>query len=589
MPCPRRNTNAECFLFGPTGATGPTGQVIGVTGQTGPTGPMGPPSGVTGPTGPSGLDTNIYNTDGVVTAIRNVDVNQLGLSFTNFRALAMESTIDGATEKILSTWNNLGGSGEPYHDTLATRTDGQIQMSLGGNVSTTYGMSAGSTVTGNSTGLVANYDNLQISSSTLSNDEKILMESTVINPLGTTGQTTLTTNSLILDNALNQDNSVLTVLTRRAADGLVQELDLASASVIPVTSLSSSGATGVVFDDSANIIVTQTPTVQTLNATSSIITGTFNATDIVASNSISGPLDPDNINPGINGQILSTVLGTTTWVDYNGDDNIYNTDGTLTGNRTVNAASNDISFTNVDTLNMAGTLKITNIPSINNTDNNVLIRNATTGAIQRRGASTLPNIYTADGTLTGIRTVDLNSNQLILLNGSTTFIDTTQLQLGQIPPVNNANDKLLTVRDPGGQIEYRDVTTLPASPSLEMWQNRNGVVTNPSATDLIHYSAYGETLTDTLTIYITDDGTPTGTQLYLNLPSCVYICSGEYQTATPLTQSPIVSVDTVTGNSITFRVLTGNSGPIVLLGTYNGLKANTNQVRVHVIVVGPRA
>ena len=112
------NLNIDNLNPGPPNTflhTNPAAQVVWepidtVAGVTGPTGPSGL-NGMTGPTGPSGGDLNLYNSDGVVTDIRNVDINELALSFSNFRVLAMESTTDGATEKITSTWSNLGGSG----------------------------------------------------------------------------------------------------------------------------------------------------------------------------------------------------------------------------------------------------------------------------------------------------------------------------------------------------------------------------------------------------------------------------------------------------------------------------------------------
>lgn len=349
------------LTFGATGPTGPTGSsFIGPTGSTGPTGPIG---GI-GPIGPTGGDLNIYNSDGIVTGIRNVDINELALSFSNFRVLGMESTTDGATEKITSTWNNLGGSGEPYHDTLATRSDGQIQMSLGSNVSTAYGMSAGSTVSGNSSGLVGNYDNLQINSSTLSNDEKILMESTVINPLGSTGQTTITTNALLLENALNEDNAQTKILTRDTSNGLIQQRDISSL------------------------------------------------------------------------------------------DNIYSSDGTLTGNRTLDGDSNDLSFSNLDTLNLGGTIRITNAPSTTASNTDILTRNNVTGTIQQRALSTFPdtNIYNTDGVLTAARNINCNSTDISFSNANEITLDGSII--APTVGINNTSTDIL-VRTSGTNVVSR--------------------------------------------------------------------------------------------------------------------------------------
>jgi hypothetical protein len=85
---------------GITGQTGPTG-ADGVTGQTGPQGITGQtgPTGLMGPTGPTSADTNIANSDLVVTANRTLTI---GATTTLTYDLLDDGAIDGTTFRVLA-------------------------------------------------------------------------------------------------------------------------------------------------------------------------------------------------------------------------------------------------------------------------------------------------------------------------------------------------------------------------------------------------------------------------------------------------------------------------------------------------------
>ena len=115
--------------------------------------------------------------------------------------------------------------------------------------------------------------------------------------------------------------------------------------------------------------------------------------------------------------------------------------------------------------------------------------------------------------------------------------------------------------------------------------NRAGTVTTPSISNIIYYYAYTTTSTGTITIPITDDGTGGGNAVFSDLSTCFISAIARYNT-TSHTATPFVSVRNISGNNILLNVHTGNSGGILIGGTYTGMKDNSNTVTVYLTVVG---
>ena len=112
-----------------------------------------------------------------------------------------------------------------------------------------------------------------------------------------------------------------------------------------------------------------------------------------------------------------------------GGNTIYTADDSLTGNRIVDLNSNTLTFSNGNVL-VTGTVDGRDISTdgakldtiSTNADvtldeisagTNITI--SPTGVISSSGGGTTDTLYTADGTLSGNRTVDLNSNDLKLV------------------------------------------------------------------------------------------------------------------------------------------------------------------------------
>jgi hypothetical protein len=150
--------------------------------------------------------------------------------------------------------------------------------------------------------------------------------------------------------------------------------------------------------------------------------------------------------------------------------NIYDNDGTLAGNRTVDQDSNDLIFTN-GTLT-ADALNISNLPPTDNTEDAVLVRDSVSGNIEIRSASTInpntdTNIFNSDGALTGVRTVNQATNNLNFTNGQTSV---SQLNISALPPTDNTEDAVL-VRDAiSGNIEIRSAATIGGGGSQDLQQ-----------------------------------------------------------------------------------------------------------------------
>jgi len=127
-----------------------------------------------------------------------------------------------------------------------------------------------------------------------------------------------------------------------------------------------------------------------------------------------------------------------------GGNTIYTADDSLTGNRIVDLNSNTLTFSNGNVL-VTGTVDGRDI-SVDGTKLDTISTNADvtlnsisagtnitispTGVIASSGGGSVDTIYTADGTLSGNRTVDLNSNDLTFTNGDINITDNNKLTFG---------------------------------------------------------------------------------------------------------------------------------------------------------------
>lgn len=126
-----------------------------------------------------------------------------------------------------------------------------------------------------------------------------------------------------------------------------------------------------------------------------------------------------------------------------GANTIYTADDSLTGNRIVDLNSNTLTFSNGNVL-VTGTVDGRDI-SVDGTKLDTISTNADvtldeisagtnitispTGVISSSGGS-VDTIYSADGTLSGNRTVDLNSNSLTFTGGNINITDNNKLTFG---------------------------------------------------------------------------------------------------------------------------------------------------------------
>ena len=182
---PTGPTGPNSGFTGPTGPTGPTGSTgstgpIGPTGISGPTGPTGftgatgptGSNGTVGPTGPTGgaiPDTNIYNSNGSLTAARVVSLNghTLAINGTNLPGDIFSSSncvisLNGTTTTISGTTScNISGNSVSVTGNAVTITSNGL-CSVGYGPSTQPLTLIGSSILGISVDNIPNVDSTNI-------------------------------------------------------------------------------------------------------------------------------------------------------------------------------------------------------------------------------------------------------------------------------------------------------------------------------------------------------------------------------------------------------------------------------------------
>lgn len=141
--------------------------------------------------------------------------------------------------------------------------------------------------------------------------------------------------NIIIDDPLIQNNSEDHLLVRNNVSGVVEYRD-SNSIIIPASNLSSTGVTGVLFDNGANIVQTNHPILGNLTANSF----TFDSMPNI-DNTETSLLVHDNVTGEIEIRQVSSL-------PFTSDTSIYNTNASLTGDRIVNCNSNDITFSNND-------------------------------------------------------------------------------------------------------------------------------------------------------------------------------------------------------------------------------------------------
>ena len=127
-----------------------------------------------------------------------------------------------------------------------------------------------------------------------------------------------------------------------------------------------------------------------------------------------------------------------------GGNTIYTADDSLTGNRIVDLNSNTLTFSNgnvlvtgtvdgrdisVDGIKLDGIEPLADV-TLNSISAGANITISPTGVIASSGGGSVDTIYSADGTLSGNRTVDLNSNKLTFTGGDINITDNNKLTFG---------------------------------------------------------------------------------------------------------------------------------------------------------------
>lgn len=285
--------------------------------------------------------------------------------------------------------------------------------------------------------------------------------------------------------------------------------------------------------------------------------------------------------------------------------NIYNTNGTLTGARTVTGSSNALTFTGIGAFTIssttlvltvpAGGITLTNAPT-SASDTTVLTR-ASGGGLTSRTAQSVADLantlYSANGTLAADRTVTGNSKSLTIsgvnvltLGAGTVTVSSTSAtsitagttmtltasggtlalnasggsyQLVTVPPTSaGPSDKLLVRNTTTGAIEVRDVST------LTNLYNANGTLsgarTVTGGSNALTFTGLGAYSVSSTTVSVTGSST--------------FTASG-----TTMTISATSGAASLTGS--TTAALTGTaSTATITAGTNIVLTAGSNVVRL---------
>ena len=155
----------------------------------------------------------------------------------------------------------------------------------------------------------------------------------------------------------------------------------------------------------------------------------------------------------------------------------------------------------------------------------------------------------------------------------------TSMNIGTLNDSGSIDDVIK--KDSGNNIVWG------TSPALStVYLNNGGVVTTPSPNTIKYFHAYGTTSTGGITFLITDNGTGSGNDVFTNLSNCFIQVSASKNT-TSNTATPFASIRNISGShTVIVNVKTGNSGGILIGGTYTGMQDNASAAVVYISIVG---
>ena len=239
---------------------------------------------------------------------------------------------------------------------------------------------------------------------------------------------------------------------------------------VEVSEITSSGSSGVLIDDGVNVSVDNDPSVNSLTAAAGISGAT-----------LSGTLSESDIAPGSNGQVLETIFGTTAWMDKSIAINEIDStgiSGVLVDNGTnvqVTSGPTVVSLTatgNVSGSTLSGTLTESDVSPGSNGEVLTTVGGVSTWAPVASGAS----IYNSDGTLTGNRSVDCDSNNLSFDGCSDFSVDASAINLVQTPSDNGSAVKFLMRNPISTEIEEKDESDISITATQISSSGSSGVL-----------------------------------------------------------------------------------------------------------------
>lgn len=246
--------------------------------------------------------------------------------------------------------------------------------------------------------------------------------------------------------------------------------------------------------------------------------------DLIVCGDLDATINPNNIEPGLNGQVITTVNGISEWANPGGigGDNIYNTDGALSDDRTIEFDNNVLRLDNTGDIILIEELTLNR--------NNViyLTRNDLTGEIQGKAESDIDisgnNILstgnvgvfydngvnvsvTNNPNIGNVLVTSLNSSgPLVGDNITGTSISTQDLESNNLtltiePTIENSNTDLLSRNSVSGEVEIVESGTLNI-PVLNLVSSGSSGVLFDNGTSIVQtfHPTLGNLISSSLTL-----------------------------------------------------------------------------------------
>ena len=412
----------------------------------------------------------IYNADGQLNSDRIVDQDNQSLLFSNIESFQAGDD----TNFALVLNSDLDGTGET--GAKIVRQDGvetyfhRVGIAPGGVPETTSGVLSGSIGTSNVFGATLGGARIESDNAMMGVQERVLVNSNEPSPLvgGMFGTTRINSNNIILEKPLAQDDT-LTQLLVRDSTGVVEYRDVSSIPTIYTAddqlisdrTVDQNGQT-LSFSNTVDFSVSNLsdPDVAGLQISANYSGAGESGFQLVKDQSgdkylVSGVESGDGGNPETFAGTLGNSISTNNLLSTNLDRTKLSSENTVSSiSEQITLNANAPSPLGLPALDGVTEITSNNVvlatqPATNNTIDELLVRDTVTGVVQVRDANTFPNIYTADGTLTGPRNADLGTQQLQFSNlgasGSFLVGDTADVALqiaGTLPGTGASGAKL---------------------------------------------------------------------------------------------------------------------------------------------------